>query len=211
MTAPSLRFSAVLLAGGKSTRMGCDKAGLIIDGQPLWRRQLATLRAVHPAELFISGRPDGPYMGAGVPVIFDAEPGLGPIGGLAAALRRAQCPHLLVLAVDLPSITPELLQGLIQAAAARRTGVAPCFDDRFEPLVAIYPRTCLSLVEDLLRSTADHSLQNVIRAAVGQGLMAKYSLPASERECFRNLNTPGDLASQFTGRDDRLPATRKPA
>jgi molybdopterin-guanine dinucleotide biosynthesis protein A len=195
MTVPPLRFSAVLLAGGKSTRMGCDKAGLIIDGQPLWRRQLATLRAVHPAELFISGRPDGPYMGTDVPVVFDAEPGLGPIGGLAAALRRAQCPYLLVLAVDLPSMTSDFLQRMIQIATERQAGVAPCFDDRVEPLAAIYPRMCLPLVEDLLRSAADHSLQSLIRAAVGQGLMTKYPWPASAREYFRNLNTPGDLGS----------------
>ena len=49
-------FAAVLLAGGGSTRMGRDKAGLIVGSQTLWDLQLAKLRALDPAELFISGR-----------------------------------------------------------------------------------------------------------------------------------------------------------
>ena len=50
-----MRFSAVLLAGGKSSRMGSDKAFLEIEGEPLWQRQLATLRGLSPGQLMISG------------------------------------------------------------------------------------------------------------------------------------------------------------
>jgi molybdopterin-guanine dinucleotide biosynthesis protein A len=82
-------FTAVLLAGGKSTRMGRDKAGVLLHGQPLWQRQLATLRAVQPAELFISGKADAAYAGAGVEIVADNFPGLGPLSGLEATLRRA--------------------------------------------------------------------------------------------------------------------------
>src|SRR5688500_16588132 len=96
----SPNFAAVLLAGGRSTRMGFDKATLVIDGQPLWQRQLATLRALHPHELFISGRLDGPYGGAGVEIIEDDVADLGPLGGIASILRRAESELVLILAID---------------------------------------------------------------------------------------------------------------
>lgn len=185
-----LPFSAVLLAGGKSTRMGFDKAGLIIDGQPLWRRQLATLSALEPQALFISGRPDGPYIGSDVPVIFDAEPGLGPIGGLAAALHHTQHSYLLVLAVDLPGMTPDFLRRLVYIASGQKTGAAPYIDGRFEPLAAVYPKECAPLAGEYLRGGTDRSLQGFIRAAVACGMMTRFLSEETDRPLFLNLNTP---------------------
>ncbi len=64
-------FDAVLLAGGKSSRMGTDKAGVLIQGVPLWRLQLATLRDLGPEEIFISGRDSGPYAEEGLEILKD--------------------------------------------------------------------------------------------------------------------------------------------
>ena len=80
-----MRCSAVLLAGGKSSRMGRDKALLEIDGEPLWRRQLATLRALEPEQLMVSGPPRG----EGETVADEIEDA-GPLGGVAAALPNAR-------------------------------------------------------------------------------------------------------------------------
>ena len=185
-------FTAVLLAGGKSTRMGRDKAGVLIHGQPLWQRQLTTLRAVHPHELFISGKPDGPYAGAGVEILADNFPGLGPLAGLEAALRRARHPLVLVLAIDLPAMTSDFLSSLVRQAAASGTGCVPREDRWFEPLAAVYPRTCLPLAESCLRG-ADHSMQRFVRLALEGGLVGSRDLHSSERALFKNLNQPGDL------------------
>jgi hypothetical protein len=92
--------------------MGFDKATLMIDGKPLWQRQLATLRATQPGELLISGRPDGPYSGEGVPIIVDDVPDAGPLGGLATLLRIAKHPLILVLAIDLPDMLQNGWRGL---------------------------------------------------------------------------------------------------
>ena len=181
-------FTAVLLAGGKSTRMGCDKAGVLLGGQPLWQRQLATLRAVHPHELFISGKPDGPYAGAGVEILADNYPGLGPLAGLEAALRRASHPLVLVLAIDLPAMTADFLSSLI----GQGTGCVPRTDRWFEPLAAVYPCACLPLAESCLRD-ADHSMQRFVRLAAEQGFMRVRELADGERALFKNLNQPGDL------------------
>jgi len=185
-------FAAFLLAGGKSTRMGRDKAAVLIDGQPLWQRQLATLRALHPHELFISGRPGGPYAGAGVEILADNFPSLGPLAGLEAALRRAHHPLVLVLAIDLPAMTPDFLSALLRRAAVTAAGCVSRDDRWFEPLAAVYPRTCLPLVEACLRD-ADRSLQRFVQRAVDAGLVGIREVAPDERALFKNVNRPHDL------------------
>ncbi len=193
-------FTAVLLAGGKSVRMGRDKGGVHIDGQLLWQRQLATLRATGPCELFISGKPDGPYAGAGVELLGDDFPGLGPLAGLEAALRRANHPLVLILAIDLPAMTAVFLSALVGEATASATGCVPHDGEWFEPLAAVYPRACLPLVQQCLRD-ADRSMQRFVRLAAGQGFIDVRGLDENERALFKNINLPDDLA----GDDDDLP------
>ena len=175
--------------------MGRDKAGVLIGGQPLWQRQLATLRAVRPHELFISGKPDGPYAGAGVEILPDNFPGLGPLAGLEAALRRASHPLVLVLAIDLPAMTAAFLSSLIRQAAASATGCVPRADRWFEPLAAVYPRACLPLAEAGLRA-ADRSMQRFVRLAVEANLAGIRDLRPSERALFKNINQPADLSGE---------------
>lgn len=185
-------FTAVLLAGGKSTRMGRDKAGVLLHGQPLWQRQLATLRAVQPAELFISGKADAAYASEGVEIVADNFPGLGPLSGLEAALRRATHPLVLILAIDLPAVTPALLASLLASASDSTTGCVPRGADCFEPLAAVYPRACLPVVEVCLRDT-DRSMQRFVRLALAAGLVKERALGSDEIALFKNVNLPGDL------------------
>ncbi|MEA3209021.1 MAG: molybdenum cofactor guanylyltransferase [Chthoniobacter sp.] len=173
--------------------MGRDKAGLMIGGEPLWQRQLATLRALHAAELFISGRTDGPYAAAGVEIVPDARLGCGPIGGIEAVLRRAASPLVLVLAIDLPAMTAEFLESLLQQARAFGSGVVPQqASGWFEPLAAAYPRSALALVEDCLRGT-DHSLQHFVQRAIAAGLVRAMPLSREQLPRFHNVNAPADL------------------
>ena len=185
-------FTAVLLAGGKSTRMGRDKAGVLLDGEPLWQRQLATLRATGPRELFISGKQDGPYAVAGVEIMSDITPDCGPLAGLEAALRRASHPLVLVLAVDLPAMTAGFLSALVRAAAASGTGCVTGDDRWFEPLAAVYPRACLPLAAECLYGE-DRSMQHFVRLAVEQGFMGVRELSEVERVLFRNVNRPSEM------------------
>jgi len=185
-------FSAVLLAGGKSTRMGRDKAAVVFEDRPLWERQLATLAALQPRELFISGRPDGPYIDCGTELIADLHPGCGPLSGLEAACWRMQTPLLCLLAIDLPWMTPAFLERLVKMAIQDGRGIVPRNGDYFEPLAAIYPRAILSLVGEHLRH-GDHSMQRLIQRAVDLDLMIVYPLLEDERPLFRNVNAPADL------------------
>ena len=105
--------------------MGRDKSALPVNGEPLWQRQLAVLRATNPAELFISGKSDGPYADCGVEILADEIPGCGPLGGIATALRRCTGERLLVLAVDMPAMTAEFLRALLEESQRSGLGVIP--------------------------------------------------------------------------------------
>jgi molybdopterin-guanine dinucleotide biosynthesis protein A len=105
--------------------MGCDKSALLVKGGPLWRHQLATLRATNPAELFISGRSDGPYADCGVEILADEFPDCGPLGGIATALRRCKSDQMLVLAVDMPAMSAVFLRALLEQSRRQAAGIVP--------------------------------------------------------------------------------------
>lgn len=186
-----MRFSAVLLAGGKSSRMGCDKAALVVDGEPLWRRQLAVLRATGAAEVFISGKADGPYAGAGVEIVGDVRSESGPLGGIAAALRRCGEEWLLVLAVDMPAMTADFLCSLTDAAR-KGTGIVPV-TDRIQPLAALYPCAALETAETFLRD-GRRKMESFVDELLARSLVRRLDVPATQRPLFTNWNTPGDIA-----------------
>ena len=184
-----MRCSAVLLAGGKSSRMGRDKAFLEIAGEPLWQRQVATLRRLSPEQLMISGPRHQEW--SENEIVEDALAEAGPLAGVAAALRNCVTPWLVVLAVDLPEMTTDFLR-LLLALCQDQKGVAPRTSEHFEPLAAVYPAACAGLAETALRE-GDFSMQSFVRHARAQELLLERFLSDAETVLFANLNTPANL------------------
>ncbi len=181
-------FAAVLLAGGQSRRMGRDKALLPLgDGRLLWQRQLDVLQQLGPGELFVSG-PRREGFPPELICLPDEQPGRGPLGGIASALGAAGAAFLVVLAVDLPRMTPEFLRGLLEQATDGH-GVVPRHRESglYEPLAAVYPASCLALARARLNSD-DWSLQRFVRVA-GNSLRAR-EITAGEKTIFANWNEP---------------------
>ncbi len=192
--------------------MGRDKAALPFRGEPLWQHQLATLRATEPAQLFISGPADGPYADAHVPVLPDEAPDLGPLGGLSTALRRCSSEWLLVLAVDMPAMTPEFLRILLDESERTGMGVIPSIaapagvragnsspsgktQERVsEPLAAIYPRAALAVADECLR-VGKRKLELFARALEAQLLVSIRPFGAAVSGLFTNWNTPEDFGT----------------
>ena len=81
------KFAAVLLAGGRSTRMGVSKASLDCDGTPLWLFQMEKLIRLHPDRLFFSVQPETEFPSGSWTFVHDRSLDIGPLGGLEAALR----------------------------------------------------------------------------------------------------------------------------
>jgi molybdopterin-guanine dinucleotide biosynthesis protein A len=188
-----MTFSAVLLAGGESRRMGTDKTTLLFRAKPLWQTQLETLRKLEPAEVFVSARIDPAWRPDDVEFIADISPSRGPLSGLAASLDQMRTTHLLALAIDMPWMTSKYLKFLC-ARVRRGRGVVPKIGDRAEPLAAVYPRESASEFRDALRGP-DFSLQSVIRKLVASRKLSEQSVAEAHKNLFRNANVASALRS----------------
>jgi molybdopterin-guanine dinucleotide biosynthesis protein A len=189
-----MKLSAILLAGGRSRRMGADKATVLIEGKPLWQRQLRVLSDLRPVTLWVSARTVPPWCPPEIEVVMDKPPSCGPLSGVAAGLHRLQTSHLLVLAIDLPRMTAEHL-GKLWGLARPGTGVIPLHGDHFEPLCAIYPAEAVVAAEKALKNndaSLQHFAQNLLRKSQAQF----YDLPSGERPLYLNMNTPSDLPAK---------------
>lgn len=141
-------MSGIILAGGKSRRMGQRKAELTILGKPLLLRQAEKLRALGIDDLLISGAecPEIP----GARRISDVFPDRGPLGGIHACLRAAKHPACLVLSVDAPLIPLSALAHLRRAQAGEVTVLRHGVHE--EPLTGIYRRTLEERISALIQA-----------------------------------------------------------
>jgi molybdopterin-guanine dinucleotide biosynthesis protein A len=186
-------FSAALLAGGRSRRMGTDKAFLLWQGRPLWERQLEKLRALGPSQLLLSCCAEQPFpILPEIMPVYDDVAGCGPLGGVAACLGACETSRLLVLGVDLPHLPAEFMHSLL-AYATNDCGAVVSLADYFEPLAAVYSRAMLPLAEEQLAG-GRLAMQDFIRRGVEQGMMCCAELPV-KAEWFANWNSPQDIAS----------------
>jgi len=191
----SIKLSAVLLAGGKSRRMGQDKAAIIFRGKPLWQTQLDLLRSLEPQEILVSAQADPTWRPLDVRFVPDNSPSRGPLGGLCASLAEIRSSHLIVLAIDMPFMNEKFLRSLshnIQPGC----GALPMIENRAEPLAAIYP---VQVHPDLVAalSGTDFSLQAVTTKLVAAGKLKVIHVANEEEIFFRNLNEPADLGESI--------------
>lgn len=183
-----------ILAGGKSSRMGTDKAFVTLEGRTLLARALQTLRSVTPA-VRIVGDPEkfAPF----APCVRDIFPGCGPLAGIHAALRSSGGDLNLVLAVDLPFVSPALLHFLVSRArsSSSLSVVVPRSEQGWQPLCAVYRRAFADQAEAALRAghcKIDALFEEASTAAIGENELEGAGFSA---RAFRNLNTPEDLAA----------------
>jgi molybdopterin-guanine dinucleotide biosynthesis protein A len=189
-----MNISAVLLAGGKSRRMGHDKATILFRGKPLWQIQLDLLHELRLAEIFVSARTEPAWRPPDLTFVPDEPPSRGPLSGLTATLTRIRSSHLLVLAIDMPSMNEDHLRYLCDKIEPDR-GVLPVIGDRAEPLAAIYPvEARIDFVHAL--SGVDFSMQTLTNQLVKIGMLRVIRVSKEEQLFYQNLNEPADLADR---------------
>ena len=186
-----MTFSAVLLAGGESRRMGRDKAAVVFRDEPLWRRQLRVLRDLGPEKVFVSARTESSWLPGDTELLLDEPPSRGPLSGLTKALVQMQTSHLVVLAVDMPFITREQLRLLCTMVSEGR-GIVPVIGERTEPLAAVYPAEAAVDFTAALAGT-DFSLQRIIQRLAAEEKVRLYAVPVEDEDLYRSLNEPRDF------------------
>ena len=178
------------VAGGRSQRMGSDKALLPWAGTTLLEHTLARLRDVC-AEVCILSGVQIRYASYGVPAHADLVPDAGPLGGVHAGLRNLGVSLGLFLGVDTPLVPSPLLRALV-AAAAGFDAVVPVVGGRPEPLCAVYRGTCLAPVQRRLEAGERKMTSfwpDVRVRTMAEDELAIFGDPAL---MFRNLNTTED-------------------
>ena len=190
--------AAAVLAGGASRRMGRDKATLAVGGVELASLALAAAaRVAHPVVLVA---PEGhPARRVAAPAV--ADPGLGPLAALAAALDALTAEHVLVLAGDHPGLRVELLARLV-ALAGEAEAVACRRGPRLEPLVAVYERApALAAARARLAGPAGGRSLTGLLADLGTLVVEEpeWRRLDPDGRSFVDLDDPADLAAWDPG------------
>lgn len=142
----------MLLAGGVSRRFGGAPKGLAkVEGRRIADRALEALAGATDGRLIVANDPEAPDWFPGERVVRDIRPGLGPLGGLATALETAKGAAVLVVAWDMPFVTPALLRALREAGERNGTHVVPMpYGGELSPLCAYYRPSALDICRALL-------------------------------------------------------------
>ena len=197
-----------ILAGGESSRMGVDKGLLEIAGAPMIVRAARLVESVVGAPALVVGTPEK-YRGLGLRAIADDWSGCGPLGGIATALRASEADWNLIVACDLPYLTQEWLEYLMQRArnseaeAVVPMSLVPASKRGAEPLCAMYHTgggpAIRRALERGVRKVTDGLAElrvEVIEPEEWKGFDSGGLL-------FKNVNTPADYEeakAKFTGR-----------
>jgi molybdenum cofactor guanylyltransferase len=191
--------AAFVLAGGKSTRMGADKAFVTLEGKTLLAWALESARSV-TTEVSIVG--DRAKFVEFAPVVEDVFRDCGPLGGIHAALRASQRELNLVLAVDLPFVSTALLKYLIKRARVSTSAIVTVARSAggWQPLCAVYRREFADAAEKAL-SDGRYKIDALFEAKRMQVISgAELQAAGFSPKMFRNLNTPQELKSGAMGR-----------
>jgi molybdenum cofactor guanylyltransferase len=187
------RVSGVILAGGKSRRMGgSPKALLPFGGRPLIEHIAETLRSVLPGCLVVTNTPEL-YRFLGLPMVGDVFPEGGSLGGIYSGLRAASGDAALCVACDMPFLSAPLV-AYLAGRAAEADVVIPDAGGELQTLHAVYGKSCLPAMERRLQAGQLRIVgffDDVRVVRVPADTIERFVDP---HIAFMNLNTPEDLA-----------------
>ena len=175
-------LSGAIIAGGQSSRLGFNKALLPFKGKPVIERMLETLSPIVSSIKIIANNPSD-YQSLNIETVSDLRPGCGLLSGIHAALSLSPAEYVLVVSFDLPLLTADTLRPLLLEYPGYDITM---FKHRlFEPLCAIYRRTCLRALDELI----DHGEYRIIDLFP---TLNTRIIRIEQREAFQSINTRED-------------------
>ena len=187
-----MAVTGIILAGGKSRRMGMDKGLLKIGDKTLVEIAIINLSPLCNTVLISSNSED--YMQFGAKVVPDVIPNIGPMGGIYSSLLESRTDLNLVLSVDLPLVNEGLLAFLVEQSIGYMAAVPWSGQEHFEPLCACYNRAILSAIHDYINKGV-YKMPDLFREVPTNPLIIDEKLAFYHPAVFHNINTPEDLES----------------
>ncbi len=161
-------LTGYILAGGKSSRFGSDKARTFIEGRPVISRIADVMRRFCENVVVVADWP-GKYADLNLPTVVDEHPGCGPIGGLETALQAAgEDRWIFLISCDWAILPMDFLRPLLTAPRNRCQAIA-YYDDVWQPMPALYHTSLFPMVQGNIQ-TADLSLWKVLESATNRRL-----------------------------------------
>lgn len=194
---PESLMNLIVLAGGRSRRMGLPKYCLSLAGVPLYEYPLRRLGALYECCIVVENK--GLIPACGKPerlVVGDVVADAGPLGGIYSGLRASDAPLNMVVGADMPFVCPVLAQAMARRARAEEMDIlVPNIDGLLEPLFAVYSSRVVGVAAELLASGL-HSVRELFRhESLHIGFIDRLYCEHYDRRLlsFFNVNTPDDL------------------
>jgi molybdopterin-guanine dinucleotide biosynthesis protein A len=188
--APSGGVTAVILAGGQSSRMGSNKALLPYRGGRFIESIHRQLAGLFEELLLVTDTPEQ-YAFLGCRMVPDLFPGMGALAGLHAGLHASRTPHIFAVACDMPYLNDDLIRALL-ARRHQADVVIPESGQGLEPLHAVYGRDCLPAMEMMLRSGRRRIISFFPAVRVHTFTSDHVATIDRDYSSFSNINTPAD-------------------
>jgi len=189
-----IEVTGVLLAGGKSRRMGEDKRYLVVGEQTLLERGLDVLRSIFQEVLVVIAQ-DSPPLDVDTRVVRDLVSDCGSLGGIYTGLIQATTPYIFVVACDMPFLNQTVIAQFTSRRATADIVMAK-LAARLHPMHALYGKRCLPALEQMIRARQLKIQEMVSHASLRVRYVTEadlLTLDPSGRS-FQNVNTPADLA-----------------
>jgi molybdopterin-guanine dinucleotide biosynthesis protein A len=186
--------TAIIMAGGKSRRMGRNKSMLVVNGEPVIKHIFKQLRP-HFSQVLVSSDDVSRYNFLDVQVVPDEDTGKGPLMGIASALRVSANEVNFVIACDIPQVDISFVRQMVRESKGFDAVVPQTGPSRYEPLFAVYKKSTLAAIDKAIASGNYRIIEplkfckvNYINLAYGQQL--------------RNLNTMKDYQEFVMEKND---------
>lgn len=186
------KITGIILAGGKSSRMGKDKGTCSFNNKPLVEYAIEVLKPFC-GELLLSANNIESYNKYAIEVVPDEIRFIGPLGGMFTCLKKSKTRHNIILSCDTPFISKELIKHIIVNIDSKSKIIAPLHQQNFiEPLCAYYSKDLIPIFEEYIHNK-DYKLLKILSSVELKTLRIDNSLDFFNPKLFNNLNTPEDL------------------
>ena len=180
-----MEIGAIILAGGKSSRMGSDKGLLMIDDKPMVTHIIETLSKLTNDIIIVSNQSE--YYDFGLPVFEDIIKNAGPLAGIYTGLVRAKHQKNIIVSCDVPFVSAELMTFLLKDSIDNQVTI-PLKNNKTHQVIGIYDKNCIEVFKQELEND-----QRKIKVALEKiNLKVVDASQFNEKEFF-NVNTPQEL------------------
>jgi len=189
-----MKATSIILAGGRSLRLGRSKALEVINGKALIERVIERLRPVTERVLIVTSQEQADLLGIpGAEVLTDVYPGKGPLGGIYTGLLASESSHSIAVACDMPFLNTGLLRHMVELSRGFDVVVPRRENKVIEPLHAVYSRSCLEIMKMRLENNQLSIIPFLSEVRVRYVEEAECRRFDPELLSFFNINQQSDL------------------